>query len=405
MQNNFRIYRLNAIKFLLVFLVISIPFSRAILSITGFFILLLSITFFDKKCLFSNKYYILLIIITTICLADVIRAEDIKLWAHEVFIKLPLLILPLPFILLKEIFENKFLKYILLVFFVTVSFSSTISVVNYFINFEELNKLVLQSKNIPIAGGMHHITFSVYCALTVFVSFFAAIYFKTKWLFIFTVLNIINLHILSTRTGLVGFYMASFAIAFIATLKNRKLLKYSLPAILFLILLPIAAFFSLKSFQNRITNSIDDLKTTINNTDANYKSMAMRVEATKTAISIFKKNPIFGVGTGNLRKQMDKEYEIKNSNLFIENRILPHNQFVLQAATHGIIGLIPLIAFVFMPLFTGFKNQSYSFISLWILLFIGFFFECFFERQHGVVLISFFWFLFYNLKTHEFNTP
>lgn len=405
MQNNYRIFRLNTLKFLLIFFVISIPFSRALLSISGFLILLLSISFFDKKCLFSNKYYVCLIITTAICLADVIRAEDIKLWANEVFIKLTLLILPLPFILVKEIFENKFIKYILIVFVATVTLSSTISVVNYFINFEELNKLVLQSKNIPIAGGMHHITFSVYCALAVFVSFFAAIYFKTKWLFIFTVLNIINLHILSARTGLAGFYIASLAIAFMATLRNRKLLKYSLPAILVLILLPIVAFFSLKSFQNRIINSIDDLKTTINNTDANYKSMAMRVEATKTAFSIFKKNPIFGVGTGNLRKQMDKEYEIKNTNLFIENRILPHNQFVLEAATHGIVGLIPLFAFVFLPFLSGFKNLPYTFISLWILLFIGFFFECFFERQHGVVLISFFWFILYNLKTQELNKP
>lgn len=333
-----------------------------------------------------------------LCVVDAARVYEIGNWFREILIKLPLLLLPIPFLLVKEIFERHFIKYILITFVITISLSSTFSVVNYFINFEEMNKLVLQSKNIPVVGGMHHITFSVFCALSVFVSVIAAIDFKIKWLYFFGIINLINLHILSARTGLAGFYFTAILMCFFVVLKNRKFLKYLFPVLALVIILPLTAFFTIKSFKNRVINTLDDLKATVHQSDANYKSMAMRVEATKTAWSIFEKNILFGVGTGNLRNQMDIEYELRNSNLFLENRILPHNQFVLEAATHGISGLILLVLFIVFPIFSGFNNLSYTFISLWILLLFGMFFECFFERQHGIVLVSFFWFLFLNYK-------
>ncbi|NUM30917.1 MAG: O-antigen ligase family protein [Bacteroidetes bacterium] len=400
MQNN-NSYLLKFLKVLILIFIVSIPFSRALLSISGILIAAVSLAFAitnKKKISLANHYYILLLVFVALCTIDFARVYEFSNWTREISIKLPLILLPLPFLLAKQIFDRNFVKYILITFVFTISISSSISVVNYFLNYEELNKLVLQSKNIPVAGGMHHITFSVYCALSVFLAVIAAFDYKIKWLHFFAIINLINLHILSARTGLAGFYITAFFLIFVITLKNRKYLKFALPSLIIILILPVTTFFTIKSFKNRVLNTVDDLKTTLNQKDANYKSMAMRVEATKTAWSIFEKNILFGVGTGNLRKHMDIEYELKNTNLFLENRILPHNQFVYEAATHGISGLLVLLLFIFLPVFWGFNKLSFSFVSLWMLLLFGMFFECFFERQHGVVLVSFFWFLFLAYK-------
>lgn len=46
---------------------------------------------------------------------------------------------------------------------------------------------------------------------------------------------------------------------------------------------------------------------------------------------------------------MSIQYEQNNTHLFIENRILPHNQFVIEAAIHGITGLFILLLFLHFP--------------------------------------------------------
>lgn len=396
MQNNSRNFKIYLLKALLIIFVASIPFSRAVLSISGLSIFVLSLALINTKKLQFDKSYLLLIFLILVCFADFFRADNIVQWKSEILIKLPLILLPIPIIFAQNTLGRTYLKFLLITFIITILVSSSISVINYFLNFEELNKLVLQSKNIPVSGGMHHITFSVYCAIAVFISIFIAVDYKIKWMYLAAGINLINLHILSARTGLAGFYFASFALAIILVFKNKQYLKFVLPLIILLILFPVIAFFTVKSFKNRAINTLDDIKTTINQSDANYKSMAMRVEATKIAWKIFIKNPIAGVGTGNLRKQMDIEYERQNTNLFMENRILPHNQFILEAATRGILGLIPIILFVFSPLFLGINKLAYPFLTLWILLTFGLFFECFFERQHGIILVSFFWFLLLN---------
>ena len=113
-----------------------------------------------------------------------------------------------------------------------------------------------------------------------------------KTLSIFFVINILSIHILSSRTGLVVLYVGLASMLLIYLIKRpTKIVKRS---ILALILLPILSFFVLPSFQNKMYNSIEDLDSLINRKDINHKSMAQRVESWRAAYWCISKKPIRG---------------------------------------------------------------------------------------------------------------
>lgn len=403
MPNNRRNYPYLIFKIALISLIAVLPWSRAL---TNIFLGLLLVSafsevFINKTKISWNVYFVCLCLLVLFCLLDAIRAESLSDWFSYFNIKFPLVLYAFVIIVFKNKISSQLIKNVSIIFSVAITSATVASSLNYFLNYSELNALVLQSKPIPIMGEIHHITFSVYCAFTVIVSAYYAYNFKIKWLGIFTFINLIGLHILAARTGLVGFYFACMILGVVYILKHKPKIKYLAVSLAMICILPIAAFYGISSFHNRILNSWEDIKVIWHQKDANYQSMGMRIEASKTALDLVKKYPITGVGCNNIKKAMSIQYEENNTNLFIENRILPHNQFVIEAAIHGIIGLAVLLLFFLFPLFNNFLQLPTLFIAFWSIVLFACMFECLFDRQHGVILVSLFWFFYYNFKPAE----
>lgn len=400
MSNSLQKYPFLIFKGVLLILIAAIPYSRALISISVALLFISALTEFivnKPKSSLSNLYFVFLILLVGLCILDVYRANNMEEWVSSIEIKLALVILPFAILVFKNKLTSDFLKIISIVFCVSISFSTLASMINYWLHFEEINQLVLQSKNVPIIGGMHHITYSVYCAFAVILSAVLA-YSGKRWLWLLSVINFIGLHILTARTGLVGFYFTCIILGLVYILNHKPNTKILISGIAAILFIPIAAYFGIGSFHNRVLNTIADIKVIQHQTDVNYQSMGMRVEASKTAYGIIKKNPIFGVGCSNIKEYMAAQYEINNTNLFLENRILPHNQFIMETTVHGIIGLLVLLAFFLLPLFNPLQKLPLLFISLWSLCFFACMFECLFDRQHGIILVSLFWFIYLDYR-------
>jgi O-antigen ligase len=388
--------------------VAAIPYSRAIISISTallFVSALAEFSFNKPKTNFRNIYFICLAALVLFCMLDGFRAYSVDEWVKGNEVKLPLVIFPFAIVIFRQKINQSFLQLISVVFCVSITISVLASMFNYANNYDEINQLVLQSKNVPIFGGMHHITYSVFGAFATIVAFVLAYQAKLKWMWIPAIINFVGLHILTARTGLVGFYCTGMLLGFVYFINHNSSKKLVLIGIIAAIALPIAAFFTIGSFHNRAVNTWEDVKVIWNQKDANYQSMGMRVEAAKTSFSIIKKHPIIGVGNSNIKTAMAIQYEVNNTNLFIENRILPHNQFIMELTVHGVIGLLLLLVFFIYPLFNGFTKLPLLFISLWSLVLFACMFECLFDRQHGIILVSLFWLLFSNKATEELKEP
>jgi len=76
-------------------------------------------------------------------------------------------------------------------------------------------------------------------------------------------------------------------------------------------------------------------------------SSGLRLEFYKNALSLFKKNPIFGSGTGSFENEYRRLAETQITvSTYVPN---PHNEFLLIAQQLGVIGLSALAAFFVVP--------------------------------------------------------
>lgn len=349
---------------------------------------------FDRNSFEGTFLFYVLSGLVLLELLDSLRSASIVEWFAYFNIKLPLLLYSFSILAFAKKLDKRFLVLGGTMYCASVTLTGVLSMIHYFLNYNALNALVLQSKPIPIMGEIHHITFSVFCGFAVILASYLAYVFKIKWLWVLAFLNFLALHILAARTGLTGFYFALAVLGILYIFKNKTNRKVLILGFSLASLLPIAAFYSVPSFHNRVINSIEDLKAIYTQDDANYQSLGMRIEASKTAINLIKKYPVFGIGNSNLRKAMEIQYEEDNTNLFLENRILPHNQFIMETTIHGIAGLLLLILFFAYPLYRGLSKLPVLFVSLWAMILFATMFECLFDRQHGVVIVGLLLFLF-----------
>jgi len=100
---------------------------------------------------------------------------------------------------------------------------------------------------------------------------------------------------------------------------------------------------------------------------ANY-SDGERVRSLQIGVDMIKKNPVFGIGIGDIRDASHEYY----ADWFPDSqkKILPHNQFILAWASYGIFGLIFFLLCLFSPLLGFSINDQTLLFSLILTLFV-----------------------------------
>jgi O-antigen ligase len=218
--------------------------------------------------------------------------------------------------------------------------------------------------------------------------------------------NIVSLHVLSARTGLLSLYAAAFVVIYQYFKKIEIKKKITISALV--ILLPLLFILFSTSLKNRIFNTYEDLKVTVSGKDANDYSMAMRVAAWYNAFDVIKENPLLGVGVGNVDAVLKENFEEFNPQITPQNRKNPHNQFIETAVESGVLNGVLLLLFFGLLLFLKFDKQTkLSLSAIGILFFTACLFESLLERQStvvGIVMIVAF-ILGSNTKTDSENKP
>ncbi|MEO5570586.1 MAG: O-antigen ligase family protein [Bacteroidia bacterium] len=119
-------------------------------------------------------------------------------------------------------------------------------------------------------------------------------------------------------------------------------------------------------------------------------SLLQRLEYWKAGWNIFLQNFWMGVGTGDVQKAFDKEYEQVNSRLAKDVRHKAHNQYLTFALTFGIFGFSFIMFSLFFPMFKLKKNTNFIYAIFFIIMFISMFTEDTLETQAGVTFFAFF---------------
>ncbi len=273
------------------------------------------------------------------------------------------------------------------------------AITNYLVHKAHYDALLLQSKSIPIPN-MHHIHFGIINACILFLLLgllvqkkIPKIWHRNLAKFMLVVIAI-SFHILSSRTGLLSFYVGAFVsvIAYSIQKRSYSILLYSFLSII--ITLGLSVQYS-DSFRNKIKNSLEDYNSWGKGDEINHKSMGMRIEASTMAIHVIKAYP-FGVGIEKKEQALQAMYVKKNTPLDLENRIGPHNQFLDYGMKFGWIGIGILLIF-FISLIPLIQNASFPMLGISVVFLVALFFESLFERQTSIFTFCMFIPLFYSL--------
>lgn len=119
-------------------------------------------------------------------------------------------------------------------------------------------------------------------------------------------------------------------------------------------------------------------------------SVVQRLEFWKAALEIIKEDPLFGVGTGDVKKAFEDQYNNMNSPLAKEWRLRSHNQFLAITVAFGFIGLILFLITLLFPLIADKNFNNYLYLMFFVIGFLSMISEDTLETQAGVTFFAFF---------------
>ncbi len=125
--------------------------------------------------------------------------------------------------------------------------------------------------------------------------------------------------------------------------------------------------------------------------NANQQSISSRIEFHKVAISLLKKHLLTGVGTGDYRSEMLREFEVVKSKLQPESYNLPHNQYLSILLALGVIlGSWTILAFI-LPFFINKKFKNFLPTVFFIIFILSMFTDDILIRASSINYIAIFY--------------
>ena len=128
--------------------------------------------------------------------------------------------------------------------------------------------------------------------------------------------------------------------------------------------------------------------------DPSGQSLGQRIEYLITGWHIIKRNFWFGVGTGDVEIEFNKQYDLDNSLLKKEWRLRTHNQLLTFFITFGIFGVIWILFCLFIPPVIEKKYSHFLFTIFFLIGILSMLNEDTLETHVGVSFFAFFYSFF-----------
>jgi O-antigen ligase len=355
------------------------------------------------KSFFKDNITWLLTAVFFITLLSYFQSDNMGYWAERVRVKLPFLILPFAISNLFPIDKKQFHK-LIFIFWMSIVLYSIYSVGHLIFHYHSVVQSYAAAQTLWTPKD--HIRFSLAVACCVWlgiylyrIEFYLKYPFEKYFYFFISLLLIVYLHILSVRSGLLGFYLSTIYFIFYFLL-IKKQWKHALVALVVAIAICGIAIFSSPTIATKIGYMRYDIGEYLNGKNVQGKSDAGRLMSQEMGWNVLKNNMLMGVGMGDVEDEVKKQYIALHPEIEDSQRFEPHNQFLFTAVGIGIFGA----AFVFITILLIFyqhKNYKKWIVAcVFIIMLSSFISETTLEIQIGTTL-----FLFLILLLHyQFKT-
>lgn len=383
--------------------------GRAILSIGMILFIVAAIfsqSFYSQLAIYrSHSWLWCMGLLFTLPFVSGLWSENISSWQRLMEIKVPLLLMPFCGIVFMKYTQPMF-KWVNIFFVGIIFIGCSWSMWQYSKDFSGIQEEYLRAGTIPTPMSNEHVRFSWAVVLAYLVLLYETINGFSKWdralkILALAVLVVfgVYLHLLSARTGIMGFFLINLLLA-IYFLRKRLLLLFSTFGII--VLMPILGWYFLPTFQNRIKFVWWDFQ---NYSQGNYVeglSDTPRILSIKGGWQIMNQHPVLGTGFGDLNQEMMFWYDKHATFLLGYERLMPSNQWLIYSDGAGIIAGCLFLIVAVMPFLLRSLRKNIFWICTHLITFIIFVYEIPLETQFGVFIYSFFgvW-LYWLLKSKE----
>ncbi len=394
---------LKKIKFAFLLLLATMPLlPYGILSV-----IIISYTFFVVLQYFINPikfnkenklFFISQIAFFLILVFSLLFSEDKMAGIKVIKVALPLLIFPILSLVSRTLNKNElnlvikvfvFSSFLLSVYLVSTLFYTygTTKVFNTAIVSHMMREEFFYLDIHPIYTGMYFVISILFCIKNLSNNF-------NIRLLIYNILVIISLclaiAVFNSKTIILLLILCLFYLVFSS--KKLKLISKMLIIVVFLVLV-LFVIINVKTINARFT----DLFNTFFSQDISLiknNSTFLRWNVYSCGMEIFVDNPIFGIGTGDVQKEL---FDCYNSNhFFLDKRVESvHNFYLRMLLSSGVIGLLFFLYSLYVNFKISIKNNSNTYILILVLFSLVMFVEDYLLRANGVTLYALSNHLFY----------
>ena len=128
------------------------------------------------------------------------------------------------------------------------------------------------------------------------------------------------------------------------------------------------------------------------------ESTVARMLIWNSALELIAENPLWGVGTGDIKDELLEKYKEKDIKPAFEQKLNAHNQFLQTYLGLGLIGFLLLLGSLLIPAWFAFKKGQLLYLPFLLLILLHMSVESILEKQAGVVFYAFFNVLFFYLS-------
>lgn len=318
-----------------------------------------------------------------------LTATDLrKLAIGKLQVKLPLMVVLVLYAAGKRLVTVVYRWWPLVV--LPVLWISVSSVIHYLKHRAFFDQMVLESKPIPLYSGVYHIEYAVLVGVVVLLMVEGLLSRKVgdgesrRLLAISIAILVLCMHVLGARTGLILLYVGGAMMVF-GWLRQNK--QWMISVVVSAVLL-FGGMGLLPSVQNRVLNTMTDLRTTMKGEDVTHQSFGQRWVAWSVAVATLKESnsALKGFGAG-VDGVMKAQYERKRVGLAERHRIGVHNQWLESALQSGWVGFAVLMVAGFFVFREGTAGGDWVGIGLWLAMVVAMMFESLMERQAGILVV------------------